>query len=110
MSKGFISEAGLEHIRQYPRYLKACLFRIEQAQLKPEVEEQRERLWASWWQRFTELNKASGMDAISELRWLIEEFHLSIFAQQLGTRQKVSEKRLEKQFEAITEAERKAVR
>jgi ATP-dependent helicase HrpA len=33
-------------------------------------------------------------DAIAEVRWMVEELRVSLFAQQLGTRQAVSAKRI----------------
>ena len=37
-------------------------------------------------------------------RWLIEEFRVSVFAQQLGTHGKVSETRLSKAWDAVKRA------
>jgi ATP-dependent helicase HrpA len=34
-------------------------------------------------------------------RWLLEEFRVSLFAQSLGTRQAVSAKRLQEQWQAV---------
>ena len=34
-------------------------------------------------------------------RWMLEEFRVSYFAQQLGTKMTVSDKRLEKQWQAV---------
>ncbi|MFM7115844.1 MAG: DUF3418 domain-containing protein, partial [Planctomycetota bacterium] len=36
-----------------------------------------------------------------KFRWLLEEYRVSVFAQQLGTSQPVSSKRLEKQWELV---------
>lgn len=36
-----------------------------------------------------------------EYRWMIEEFRVSLFAQQLGTSQSVSPQRLEKQWKKV---------
>jgi ATP-dependent helicase HrpA len=38
---------------------------------------------------------------LDEFRWLLEEFRVSLFAQQLGTRTPVSEKRLRKFWESV---------
>ena len=40
-------------------------------------------------------------EAIETLRWMVEEFRVSIFAQELGTDQPISPKRLDKQLEEI---------
>ena len=39
--------------------------------------------------------------AEESLRWMVEEFRVSIFAQELGTDQPISPKRLDKQLEEI---------
>jgi len=38
---------------------------------------------------------------VDEYRWLMEEFRVSLFAQQLGTRAKVSVQRLQKAWQKI---------
>ena len=40
-----------------------------------------------------------------ELRWMVEEYRVSVFAQELGTAQRVSAKRLERQLEVVQKAE-----
>jgi ATP-dependent helicase HrpA len=40
-------------------------------------------------------------DVVSEYRWMIEEYRISLFAQQLGTVGPVSRKRLEKLWEEL---------
>jgi ATP-dependent helicase HrpA len=41
-------------------------------------------------------------DALDEIRWMIEELRLSYFAQTVGTRYSVSDKRIYKALDAIT--------
>ena len=40
-------------------------------------------------------------DAVEALRWMVEEFRVSVFAQELGTAQKVSPKRLCDKLEQV---------
>ena len=40
-------------------------------------------------------------ETVDEYRWLMEEFRVSLFAQQLGTRAKVSVQRLQKAWQKI---------
>jgi len=40
-------------------------------------------------------------EKVQEYRWMIEEFKISLFAQELGTRYPISAKRLEKKWEEI---------
>ena len=98
---GFLSDVGWEQLHQYPRYLKALVIRFERADLNPQQERERSVVWDKWWSKFIGFAEKKSADpvrnaaAIFESRWLLEEFHVSLFAQQLGTKKSVSEKKLE---------------
>jgi ATP-dependent helicase HrpA len=50
-----------------------------------------------WWSRYVEKLEEDGAvydAALDEYRWLVEEYRVSVFAQNLGTAVKVSVKRL----------------
>jgi len=100
MYTGFLSAAGWQFLHHYPRYLKSLIIRFERAGLNPQTEHERALIWDKWWNKYTdavnkETNASTGQSAqLREFRWLIEEFHVSLFAQQLGTKKTVSEKRL----------------
>ncbi|PCJ48112.1 MAG: ATP-dependent RNA helicase HrpA [Gammaproteobacteria bacterium] len=104
MYTGFLSNVGWEQLHHYPRYLKALAIRFERADLNPQQERERSVIWNNWWQKYHGLTQAKSgtkvksKESITEIRWLLEEFHVSLFAQQLGTKKSVSEKRLEKYF------------
>ncbi len=56
-----------------------------------------------FWQQYLHLLE-QGRDYdenVDAYRWLLEEFRVSIFAQQLGTREKVSTKRLQQAWQKI---------
>ena len=94
---GFLLTTPRERLQEFPRYLKAIEQRIEKlgrdsrrdAQLTAEI--------APLETRYRERVKAErglrppGED---EFRWMLEEFRVSLFAQQLGTRATVSARRL----------------
>lgn len=83
-----IPHARLPHI---PRYLKAILVRAERAAPHPAKDTERARLllpYAGWEKVVAEENRET-------FRWLLEEYRVSIFAQELGTAVPVSPKRLE---------------
>ena len=42
-------------------------------------------------------------ESLQELRWMIEELRVSLFAQQLGTRQSVSPKKVEQRLRALAD-------
>ncbi len=80
--------AQLTHI---PRYLKAIRTRAERAANNPAKDADKAGLIADWdgWQTY--VPKANQ----ETFRWLLEEYRVQIFAQELGTAQPVSVKRLE---------------
>ena len=103
---GFVRDTPHEWLKEYPRYLKA----IEQRLDKVGSQLQRDRVWsgelAGYWEQYqTRLKKhqqEGKRDAnLLMYRWMLEEYRVSLFAQQLGTRMAVSDKRLNKQWAAV---------
>jgi ATP-dependent helicase HrpA len=95
---GFWVTTPYSRIREFPRYLKAVLYRLEKAAQDAGRDQ---RLWAElqpFWARYWERVKA-GKTALppeqDEFRWSLEEFRVSLFAQTLKTAYPVSAKRLE---------------
>jgi ATP-dependent helicase HrpA len=95
-----LSPARLEH---YPRYLEAMLIRLASVEEDPRKDAVRMKEVGPFWQRYLDLlEQGREYDAaVDEYRWLLEEFRVSIFAQQLGARAKVSVKRLEEAWRKI---------
>lgn len=92
---------------ELPRYLEAATRRL--GQLQGAVERDRERIveLGGWESRLEELRTLAGdrPDAgVEGLRWLLEEYRVSLFAQALGTREPVSPKRLRRAFGEVEEA------
>ncbi|QLF94508.1 ATP-dependent RNA helicase HrpA [Pseudomonas sp. ABC1] len=103
---GFVRDTPIEWLKEFPRYLKA----IEQRLEKVGSQVQRDRVWAGelsacWQQYQTRLEKQAKegrRDAeLYQYRWMLEEYRVSLFAQQLGTKMPVSEKRLSKQWASV---------
>ena len=72
----------------------------------PDKDRKQTELVKKWWTRFEEVQQHQTTQAIVDpelelLRWMIEEFRVSLFAQPLGTSLKVSENRLEKQWDKV---------
>jgi ATP-dependent helicase HrpA len=70
----------------------------------------KERIWCAeleqFWQKYETLRQklaAQGLDTTpaEQFRWMIEEYRVSVYAQQLGTPEPVSAKRLQKKLEDI---------
>ncbi len=103
---GFVRDTPAAWLKEMPRLLKAVELRLEK--LPSQV--QKDRVWSGelanlWSQYQTRLNK-HGQEGkrdpqLEVYRWLLEEYRVSLFAQQLGTKVPVSDKRLSKQWSAV---------
>jgi ATP-dependent helicase HrpA len=103
---GFVRDTPHEWLKEYPRYLKA----IEQRLDKVGSQLQRDRVWsgelAGYWEQYQARLKKHQQEGKRDAnlvlyRWMLEEYRVSLFAQQLGTRMAVSDKRLSKQWAAV---------
>jgi ATP-dependent helicase HrpA len=102
----FLLTTPWERLKEFPRYLHAIEQRLEKLPLNPKRDAQLAAEVAPLEARYRERVKAErGLrpPGTDEFRWLLEEFRVSLFAQQLGTRTRVSARRLE---EAWAERER----
>ena len=78
--------------------------RLLSAEEDPHRDAARMQEIAPFWQQYPQLLE-QGHDydeTVDGYRWLMEEFRVSLFAQQLGTRAKVSVQRLQKAWKKIT--------
>ena len=104
---GFLVRTPPERLRHLPRYLRAASHRLERAESDPVKDQHlmarihdvhkayRERA-AKWRLERGLPDDAALPPELTEVRWLIEELRVSLFAQQLGTDGPVSEKRIHK--------------
>jgi len=105
LPKDFLLHTLFERLPHLQRYLKAVLVRVERAQAgigkdaqkALQVQPYQEALSRLQQGEFSPQRRAS----IQTLRWMVEEFRVSIFAQELGTDQPISPKRLDKQLEEV---------
>jgi ATP-dependent helicase HrpA len=100
---GFLLDLEPGRLRHYPRYLKAVEERLRQLRQDPSRDRSRMHLVAPWWQRYIDLLEAGRVydETLDSYRWLLEEYRVSLFAQQLGTAEKVSDKRLEEAWSKV---------
>ena len=104
---GFLAATPWNWLRELPRYFRAIRVRLDRlASGGLEVDEQRFSLMHPRWQmlldRLREERGERHYDApLNQYRWLLEEYRVSLFAQQLGTSLPVSEKRLDAQWERV---------
>jgi ATP-dependent helicase HrpA len=103
---GFVRETPGEWLKEYPRYLKA----VEQRFEKIGSQLQRDRVWsgelAGYWEQYQARLKKHQQEGkrdpeLTAYRWMLEEYRVSLWAQQLGTKMAVSDKRLNKQWSQV---------
>jgi ATP-dependent helicase HrpA len=103
---GFITLAGVDRMPDLVRYLRAVVRRLDTA---PEDtgrdllrQRQIEAVTAEWRDTLAALHPAERESAAAqEVRWMIEELRVNLFAQILGTRGPVSDKRIIKALDAL---------
>ena len=102
--KTTLMDAEDTDLEQYPKYLKAILIRIEKIPRKSKDDEIFMNQINDLLDRVSSANTHLNDNLLFELRrlrWLIEELRVSLFAQQLKTREPVSSKRILKKWESL---------
>ena len=97
---GFPRTTPLASLRHYARYLKGAGVRLERAKLAHASDLSKEARFAPYWQRYRaaladKSKSRPAPETLARFRWLLEEFRISLFAQELKTAEPVSEKRLD---------------
>ncbi|MFV0252569.1 MAG: ATP-dependent RNA helicase HrpA [Beutenbergiaceae bacterium] len=97
---GFIAATPPSQLAEMARYLRADVIRISKAEDNPARDEalawQVRELADAWWAATSAAQDGplQRRERLAEIRWLIEELRVGLFAQQLGTAVKVSDKRI----------------
>ena len=105
---GFLDALDMHELRQYPRYLKGLQRRVDKLMENSHKDRGlRLQIQAHWQTYQAFINKKNIQHtpqhklALQEYRWMLEEFRISLFAQELGTALPISEKRLKKRWREI---------
>lgn len=102
---GFLADTPAARLDDLPRFLEAARLRLERVASNTARDHDSMAMVHSLEARMRAFDRATPTpeqsDALEAFRWLIEELRVSLFAQTLGTREKVSAKRLEKRWEDI---------
>lgn len=103
---GFLVQTPLDALKEYPRYMEAIVHRLEKYPRQPDKDKLWSEMLQGWWNLYREksaLYESQYKDSqkLEYFRWMLEELRVSLFAQALGTRYPVSEKRLEKAWAEI---------
>jgi len=95
-------------LQHFPRYLRAKRLRAERWRQNPKKDAERARQIAPYERALRELENeqrtasvSPEASALEKLHWLVEEFRVSLFAQELGTAEPVSEKKLRAMLAAL---------
>jgi ATP-dependent helicase HrpA len=108
LSRHFPMDTPYVWLENFPRYISGMRLRLEK--LNAGGKETIDRDLAAqaaitpWQNKYLERLRRNDALAIHDpelevLRWMLEEYRISVFAQELGTAMPVSERRLEKQWE-----------
>lgn len=93
--RGFVATVPYEKLKLYPRYFKALEKRIERAKVDKTRDRSKmarfEPYWTQYYALITDKNaRIADRAALSEYRWLLEEYRISLFAQEMKTADRVS--------------------
>ncbi|MDX1527651.1 MAG: ATP-dependent RNA helicase HrpA, partial [Gammaproteobacteria bacterium] len=104
--RGFVRWTPIEHLQSYPRYLDALERRIAKLRLGGSKDSDKVLTLAPLWQRFVarsldHLSRGRSDPERDRYRWMVEEYRVSLFAQELGTAYPVSHKRLDTQWSKV---------
>jgi ATP-dependent helicase HrpA len=99
MRRGFLGDAGADRLRRYPTYLAAIRRRRErldeQVGRDRQLMEQVLSLQEAWLHHVDALPEGRPPGArLRQARWMLEEYRVSLWAQQLGTDAPVSDQRI----------------
>ncbi|WP_372728831.1 ATP-dependent RNA helicase HrpA [Nocardioides sp.] len=109
--RGFVGDAGAGQLRRYPVYLSALELRHQKLATGGTASVNKDRALMdqvvgpqeAWLHQVAALPKGRPPgQALRQVRWMLEEFRVSLWAQQLGTAYPVSDQRLRKALQGAT--------
>ncbi|TVP58628.1 MAG: ATP-dependent RNA helicase HrpA [Halomonadaceae bacterium] len=103
---GFLQETPGQWLPRLPVYMQAAIQRLEKMPREAGAEREFLHRFAPLWQRYVERRDALALQGVTcaelmQYRWMLEEYRVSVFAQQLGTVMTVSPQRLDKQWQRV---------
>jgi len=109
LHKDFILDTHTDNLNNFTRYLAAIDKRLDKIQDNPERDRKARleisTLWNDYKKRANALTKNRQYSAqLETYRWLLEEYRISLFAQEIKTLSPISAKRLKKLWNDISDA------
>ncbi|MAT95342.1 MAG: ATP-dependent RNA helicase HrpA [Halioglobus sp.] len=106
LASGFVRDTPAQWFTQYPRYFKALLNRVQRLPGQYGKDQKYTGMLGALQEPLDQALAARPelvqlSPPAQAYRWMLEEFRVSLFAQNLGTRQAVSEKRLRAQWQEV---------
>jgi len=108
--KHFLVKTPFRWLEYFPRYVAGMRARLEKLRQGGSgiVDRDREGMERvrPWWNRYLERKRQHDAVALVDgelelFRWMMEEWRVAVFAQELGTAVPVSERRMERQWERV---------
>ena len=104
--RGFLSATDWEALNQIPRYLEALSLRLQKLRRGGSGDGRKVAAIEPLWHRYAERARAhharGRRDAeLDRYRWMLEEFRVSLFAQEIGAACRISQKRLDEQWRKV---------
>ncbi|MGH8151167.1 MAG: ATP-dependent RNA helicase HrpA [Rhodanobacteraceae bacterium] len=102
LTPGFLRDLPLARLAHFPRYLKAMRLRAEKLRSDPARDHARMQQVLPYWRAVLDARTGGGeTEGLDALRWLVEEWRVSVFAQELKTAEPVSGKRMAAALRAV---------
>jgi ATP-dependent helicase HrpA len=95
---GFVRKTPYIWLLELPRFLRAIEARLEKLATNPAADLSKFQRLQPLLQEYALFSSQQDLDAVQKLRWMLEEFRVSLFAQTLKTSIPVSEKRIRNQI------------
>lgn len=102
---GFLKATPYAWLQEMPRYFRALTVRLEKLADSPAADEKKLQLLQPLLQQYQQLkgsvSENEDTTELTKLRWMLEEYRVSLFAQPMKTAIPVSPKRIEKQIALV---------
>jgi ATP-dependent helicase HrpA len=99
LASDFLRTTPYLQLAQFPRYLKAMKVRAERWRQNPTKDAERAQQITPYIRAVADLRAdphAAPAGQVETLRWLVEEFRVSLFAQEIGTAEPVSAQKIDR--------------
>jgi len=106
LTKDFVLATPYERLQHFPRYLKAAVLRLDKLRGDPardaRLQSEYTPLEQAWLREDAKQRRLGACDPqLDQVRWLLEELRVQLFAQELRTPVPVSAKRLQKLWQTL---------